>query len=57
MIGIRKWDTVFPANDTSWDPNNPMPLVQGDTVTFYWNTGSGTAPEVTMYFQEEAVLT
>lgn len=55
--GARLYSTVFPGNDTEWDPNHPMPLVQGDTVEFRWNSSSGTAPDVWMYFQERALLT
>jgi hypothetical protein len=55
--GARLYSTVFPGNDTEWDPNNPMLLVQGDTVEFRWNSSAGTAPDVWMYFRERAVLT
>lgn len=55
-IGTKKYDSVYPGYDTSWDPNHTMKLVQGNTVYFYWNNGSGTAPEVTMYFQETEVI-
>lgn len=55
--GARLYSTVFPGNDTEWDPNNAMPLVQGDTVEFRWNSAGLTAPDVWMYFRERAVLT
>lgn len=57
MIGARKWDSVYPGNDTSWDPNQPMPLIQSDKINFLWNTGAGdSAPDIWMYFRERAVL-
>lgn len=55
--GARLYSTVFPGNDTEWDPNNAMDLVQGDTVEFRWDMANGTAPDVWMYFRERAVLT
>lgn len=55
-LGVRLWDRVFPGNDTSWDPNQPMPLVQGDRVTFAWNLAADPAPDVWMYFRERSPL-
>jgi hypothetical protein len=55
--GARLYSTVFPGNDTEWDPNNPMLLGQGDTVEFRWNSATGPAPDVWMYFRERALLT
>lgn len=52
----NEYDTVFPGWDTSWDPNNPMKLEQGDTVAFWWNTSSGTAATVWLFFETETVL-
>jgi hypothetical protein len=34
-----------------------MKLVYGNTVYFYWSTGTGTpVPSATMYFQESSPL-
>lgn len=55
--GARLYSTVFPGNDTEWDPSNPMLLVQGDTVEFRWDSAAGIAPDVWMYFRERAILT
>lgn len=52
----NKYDTVFPGWDTSWDPNNPMKLSNGDTISFWWDTGSGTAATVWLYFEKESPL-
>lgn len=51
-IGARFYDNVTPGDVNSWDPNQPMHLMSGDTVYFHWNTGTGTVPTVTMWFQE-----
>lgn len=50
------YDSVFPGWTTSWDPNNPMKLENGDTVKFWWDTGSGTAATVWLYFEKESPL-
>lgn len=56
FIGTNQWDSVFPGDTNSWDPNVAMPLQQSQTVYFYWNTGQGTAPNVTMWFREASIL-
>lgn len=56
FIGSRFYDNVSPGDTNSWDPNQPMHLQQGDHVYYYWNTGSGSAPRVTMWFQEPSPL-
>jgi hypothetical protein len=35
----------------SWDPNQPLELSPGDTLYFYWNASTGTAPIVTGFFR------
>lgn len=55
-IGPRPWDNVSPGDVNSWDPAQPMHLQQGDHVYFYWNTGAGSAPTVTMWFQKPTPL-
>lgn len=58
MINLNNqlWDAVFPGDSNSWDPNNPLPLEAGDSLTFTWNLGSGTGPFVWLYFQETRIL-
>jgi hypothetical protein len=57
FIGTRLYDSVSPGDTNSWDPNQTMKLIQGDTIEFRWNTGAGdVGPEVWMYFQEAGVL-
>lgn len=52
----KRWETVFPGWDTSWDPNNPLKLSNGDSVFFWWDTGTGTAATVWLYFEKETPL-
>lgn len=57
FVGNRRYDSVFPGDTNSWDPNNPMKLNNGDTVAFYWNSNLASAqPEVWLYFQESRPL-
>lgn len=52
-IGDKFYDFVANGDINSWDPSQPMKLVSGNTVKFYWNVATGTPiPAVTMYFQE-----
>lgn len=52
----NNYDSVFPGWDTSWDPNNPMKLANGDTIKFWWNTSSGAAATVWLYFERETPI-
>lgn len=56
-IGNKLYDSVYPGDSNSWDPNNPMKLQSGDSVYFYWNSSSANYPPmVVMYFQEPTQL-
>lgn len=51
-IGDKFYDFVENGDINSWDPSQPMKLISGNTVYFYWNVSTGTPiPTVTMYFQ------
>jgi hypothetical protein len=50
--GTKFWDYVDRGDRNSWDPSQPMPVHPGDSVYFYWNTGSGTAPSVTLWLRQ-----
>lgn len=49
---LQVWvDTIFidttPRGDlNSWDPAQPLPMIPGQQLFFYWNTPAGTAPIV-----------
>ncbi len=56
-IGDKFYDFVANGDINSWDPSQPMKLVAGNTVYFYWNVSSGTpVPTVTMYFQTARLI-
>jgi hypothetical protein len=55
-VNNNLYDSVTPGDTNSWDPNHPMKLSNGDSVIFYWNAGTGTAPTVWLYFQEPELL-
>lgn len=52
----NQWETVFPGWDTSWDPNNPMKISNGDTVFFWWNSSTAPGATVWLYFEKETPL-
>ncbi len=50
-------DTVFydyavRGDINSWDPNQFMFVMSGQTIYFYWNVATGNAPTVTIFAQE-----
>lgn len=54
-------DTAFysyaPRGDINeWDPTQPMHVNPGQTLYFYWNVSSGTAPRVSIFCREAPVL-
>lgn len=51
-ISSTFYDNVARGDINSWDPSQPMFVRQGDTVFFYWDTGSGSAPKVTIFLRE-----
>lgn len=52
-VGNKFYDFIENGDINSWDPANPMKLIGGNTVYFYWNVSTGIPiPTVTMYFQE-----
>lgn len=56
-IGNDFYDFVPRGDINSWDPSQPMQLVSGQTVYFYWSVGTGAPiPIVQMFFRETSVL-
>lgn len=37
-----------------YDPKNAMPIRRGQTIYFYWDIATGTAPEVLVYAYRQA---
>lgn len=50
------YDTTPNAMVNSWDPNQPLIMQPGDTLYFYWNKATGTAPLVTAYFRYDTTI-
>ena len=40
----QPWDFVLQGWANGWDPSEPMPFGQTDTVAFLWNTAFAAAP-------------
>lgn len=55
-IGSNFYSNVALGDQNEWDPSQTMKLQKGQTIYFFWNTGTGTAPQVTMWFQESSPL-
>ena len=50
-------DTTFYSNVlrgdvNDWDPSQPLFMTPGQTLYFYWDTASGTAPNVTIFCRQ-----
>lgn len=39
-----------------WDPSQPLLLQTGQDVFFFWTTGTGAAPVVTMWFRYDDAI-
>ena len=46
------YDITNHGDVNSWDPNEAMHLMAGNTVYFYWNTAAAPAPVVTAWLRE-----
>lgn len=50
------YSNVARGDINDWDPSQPMHMRPGQTIYFYWNTGSGTAPMVSIFCREPSPL-
>lgn len=48
-----KWGASPNGFKNEWDPNQPLPLHSGDTLSFYFSVSTGTAPEITIWLRTE----
>lgn len=48
------YDYAVRGDINSWDPAQPMAMNPGQTLYYYWNTGSGSAPNVTIFCRERS---
>lgn len=53
----RTFYDITPRGDiNSWDPNQTLHMIGGQTLYFYWNLGTGASPQVTVWLQETSPL-
>lgn len=50
-INGQPWDFQPYSANNSWDPAQPMPLIPGDEVDFFFNNGLAPAPLVVCWLQ------
>lgn len=54
------FDTTPHGDLNSWDPNEPMHLLGGNTLYLYWNSSNspvtGNAPQVTVWLKQSSLL-
>jgi hypothetical protein len=53
MRNSQFWGASPNGYKNEWDPQQPMPLRAGDTVTFKYSTGADPQPQVTMWLRTE----
>lgn len=46
------YDYVLRGDINSFDPSQPMPVIPGQTLYFYWNTSNTPIPKVTIFLQQ-----
>lgn len=56
FIDATFYDYVPRGDINSWDPSQPMHCRPGETIFFYWNTGAGSAPTVTLFCRQPSLL-
>jgi len=50
------YDHVERGDINSWDPAQPMLVMPGHTLFYYWNTGSGSPPTVTIFCRQASAF-
>ena len=59
---LQLWlDTIFYSTTVrgdvnDYDPNQPIPVMPGQTVNLYWDTTTAPAPTVTIFCQEPKLI-
>lgn len=51
--GTAFWDSVPSGNKNGWDPAQPLPMRQGDSLYLYYNTLATPAPLATIWLREQ----
>ena len=55
-IDTTFYDYAVRGDINSWDPQQVMYVAPGQTVFFYWNTATGSAPKVSIFMREVEVI-
>ena len=50
------YDATSSGDLNSWDPQQTLHMIGGQTLYLYWNTGTGTTPQVTIWMRETTPL-
>lgn len=50
------YDTTPHGDVNSWDPNETLHLMGGQTLYFYWNSANAPAPMVTVWLRTSDIL-
>lgn len=50
------YDNVDVGDLNSWDPAQPMHVIKAQTIFFYYNVATGSAPVVTIFCRQPPLL-
>lgn len=53
-LDTRFYSTTVRGDVNDYDPNQPIYVIPGQTVNFYWNTNVNPAPNVSIFLREPA---
>lgn len=53
---VRLWNTVAQGWANNYDPQQPMLLRFGDTVSLYWNSSAAPAPTAVLWLRYDTSL-
>ena len=53
FVDNKQWETTVAGDVNSWDPNQPLLMVPGQTLYFYWSdpVTDNTPPTVTLWLR------
>lgn len=55
LDGVKFFDIGENGLINAYEPQQPMYVVKGQSIVFYWSIATGTAPKVWLYFREPEV--
>lgn len=52
-VDQKQWDTTIAGETNSWDPNEPLIMIPGQTLYFYWSDSAtdNLPPSVTIWLR------